>query len=442
MKLNALSLVAVLILPSLVASQLSGRVGPTTTREAKRNKVCNVLNYGGTASKTADIGKPLVSAFAACKNGGTVYVPPGDYGMSTWASLTGGSSWALQIDGIIYRVGTASGNMIYVGETSDFEMYSSTSKGAIQGHGYIFHANKQYGARILRLGKVDNFSIHDIALVDAPAFHLGLDTCTNGEIYNMIIRGGDEGGLDGIDIWGSNIHVHDIQVTNRDECVTVKSPANNMLIENIHCNWSGGSAMGSLGANTQISNILYRNIYTVQSNQMYMIKSNGGSGTVKNCTFENFIGHGNAYSLDLNAFWSSQTKASGNGVQYTGLTFKDWKGTCANGAQRGPIQILCPSAVACTSITLQNVDLWTDSGNGVTWKCENAFGSGGCLRSGDGSSSYSSTTTLVTAPTAYSAPKMPNDLGSGFGLTASIPIPAVPTTFFPGATPASALLGR
>lgn len=49
-----------------------------------------------------------------------------------------------------------------------------------------------------------------------------MDTCENGEIYNMIIRGGNEGGLDGIDIWGANIHVHDVEVTNKDECVTVK----------------------------------------------------------------------------------------------------------------------------------------------------------------------------------------------------------------------------
>jgi hypothetical protein len=38
----------------------------------------------------------------------------------------------------------------------------------------------------------------------------------------MIIRGGNEGGLDGVDIWGSNIHVHDVEVSNKDECVTVK----------------------------------------------------------------------------------------------------------------------------------------------------------------------------------------------------------------------------
>ena len=60
------------MLPTLVSGQLSGHVGPTTTREAKRSKkVCNVLDYGGVASKTSDIGPPIASAFAACKTGGT-----------------------------------------------------------------------------------------------------------------------------------------------------------------------------------------------------------------------------------------------------------------------------------------------------------------------------------------------------------------------------------
>ena len=48
--------------------------------------------------------------------------------------------------------------------------------------------------------------------------------------------------------------------------------------------------MGSLSTDTDISNIVYRNIYTWKSNQMYMIKSNGGSGSVSNAIFENFIG--------------------------------------------------------------------------------------------------------------------------------------------------------
>lgn len=58
--------------------------------------------------------------------------------------------------------------------------------------------------------------------IPAPAFHLVLDTVQSGEVYNLIIRGGNEGGLDGIDVWGFNMHIHDVEVTNKDECVTVK----------------------------------------------------------------------------------------------------------------------------------------------------------------------------------------------------------------------------
>jgi rhamnogalacturonan hydrolase len=158
MKLSAFSCLAALLLPSIVTEQLSGSVGPTTTRTAKRTKVCNVLSYGGVASLTSDIGPPLASAFAACASGGTgkskcceqietscnthSVCPPGNYGMSTWVTLSGGTTWALQLDGIIYRVGTAGGNMIFIEHTTDFEMYSSTSKGALQGYGYVFHAGK------------------------------------------------------------------------------------------------------------------------------------------------------------------------------------------------------------------------------------------------------------------------------------------------------------
>lgn len=80
------------------------------------------------------------------------------------------------------------------------------------------------------------------------------------------------GGLDGVDVWGFNIWIHDVEVTSefclflfpclhpnlslswhpnfldltistvtdKDECVTVKNPSNHLLIENIYCNWSGG----------------------------------------------------------------------------------------------------------------------------------------------------------------------------------------------------------
>lgn len=245
MLISGLLATASLILPA--AAQLSGTVGPTTTTSAKQStKQCNIMDYGGTADASTDNGDAIAAAWKDCASGGEVLIPEGDYGMATWVKLSGGKGTSINLEGTIYRTGEDSGNMFMIEHSTDFEFYSASSKGAIQGYGYEFHKDGKYGARLLRLYDVQDFSVHDIILVDAPQFHLSLDTCTNGEVYNMIIHGGYQGGLDGIDVWGSNIWIHDIEVSNKDECVTVKDPSDHLLIEQVHCNWSGGCAMGSL----------------------------------------------------------------------------------------------------------------------------------------------------------------------------------------------------
>ncbi|KAL3494341.1 pectin lyase fold/virulence factor [Aspergillus germanicus] len=429
--------------PLLVKGQLSGSVGPLTSASSKSQvKTCNVVDYGAVADKATDIGSALQSAWDDCSSGGVIYIPPGDYAMETWVTLSGGNACAIQLDGIIYRTGTDGGNMIMIKHSSDFEFFSSTSKGAIQGYGYEFHAEGSMdGPRILRLYDVSDFSVHDVALVDSPLFHFSLDTSYNGEVYNLAIRGGNSGGLDGIDVWSENVWIHDVEVTNKDECVTVKSPAKNILVENIYCNWSGGCAMGSLGTDTDISDIVYRNVYTWNSNQMFMVKSNGGSGTVSKLVLENFIGHGNAYSLDIDAYWSSMSTIDGEGVELNNVTIRNWKGTEANGAQRGPIKVLCADGAPCTEVTIEDFAMWTETGDEQTYRCENAFGSGFCLQDGDGSSPYTTTLTATAAPSGFSAPRMANNLESAFGTDSEIPVPTIPTSFFPGATPYSALAG-
>ncbi|KAI8933316.1 hypothetical protein NX059_009941 [Plenodomus lindquistii] len=442
MHFSSLFVVAAAIAPAF--AQLSGKVGPLTTSAAKSaKKTCNVLNYGGKADKSTDLGPALLSAFAACKSGGTVVVPAGDYALKTWVTFEGGKAWALQLDGVIYRTGTAAGNMLFIRNANDFEMFSKTGKGAIQGLGYEDHKNgKRDGARLLRVEKSTNFSVHDIILVDAPMFHFVMNTVTNGEAYNMAIRGGDWGGLDGVDVVGDNVWIHDIMVTNKDECVTVKSPSKNILVENIYCNYSGGCAMGSLGADTAISSIIYRNIYTWKSNQMMMVKSNGGSGYVEDVVFENFIGHSNAWSLDIDQKWASMNTIAGNGVQLSNLTFNNWKGTVANGAQRGPVKVVCADKAPCHDIVISDLAMWTETGSKNIYQCENGWGTGFCLKKGTPAAYKPITSTQTTAPTGYSAPTMKEDLQTAFGISSSIPIPTMPASFYPDTPPKSKLAGQ
>lgn len=130
---------------SAVAAQLSGKVGPSTTRDAKTaKKVCSILDYGGSASATTDNGAALAKAWDACKAGGQILIPSGTYGLATWVDLAGGTGVSVNLEGLLVRIssGTAAGTMIAIRDTDDLELYSGNSKGAVQGLGYEFHKGK------------------------------------------------------------------------------------------------------------------------------------------------------------------------------------------------------------------------------------------------------------------------------------------------------------
>ncbi|KAI0745323.1 rhamnogalacturonase [Earliella scabrosa] len=425
------SLLATVLLATATSAQLSGRVGPTTPLSQK-GTICNVLNYGGSIG-SSDIGPAITNAFNNCvvkTPGSTLYVPAGNYQMKTWVDLKHGTKWAFRLDGFITRASTTGGNMIAIENADDFEFYSANSAGGIQGAGYQC---RNAGPRLIRIVNSQNWSLHDLVLVDSPEFHIVIQSGHNGEVYNMAIRGGNIGGSDGVDVWGTNHWIHDIEVTNRDECVTVKSPANHILVERIWCNQSGGSAIGSLSDGTAIENVLYRNVYTNGGNQALMIKSNKGSGYVRNVRFENFIARGTAYGLNIDQFWSSQSPGQGAGVQLQNITFANWNGNVADGVKRPPVQLLCADGAPCFDINLSNVNMWSQTDKAIV-KCENAYGSGvSCIRSGSSHTAYSVVTQSVTRPPGYSTPTtMAGDLASGFATNAAIPTPTIPTSFFPG----------
>lgn len=195
------------------SANLQDAVGPlTSVADKKAVKTCDITDYGATADGKTDVSTALTDAYADCKAGGVIVIPTGTYALDTWVTLTGGSAWAIQLDGTIIRTGADGGNMIceslqhhapcyyvvlrlhsvtVIEHTSDFELFSSTGAGAIQGYGYEFHADGASGPRLLRFYEVESFSVHDIILVDAPVFHFVMDTCDSGEVYNMLIRGGD-----------------------------------------------------------------------------------------------------------------------------------------------------------------------------------------------------------------------------------------------------------
>lgn len=123
---------------------------------------------------------------------------------------------------------------------------------------------------------------------------------------------------------------------------------------------------------------------------------------------------------------------------------QNWKGTEANGAQRGPIKIACADGAPCNAFSIVDFAMWTETGSKQLDTCRSAYGSGSCLKGSkvEPFASYAAITTTVTAaPTGYSAASMKDDLKTAFGTTVSIPIPTIPTSYYPGATPYKKVAG-
>ncbi|CAE6400362.1 unnamed protein product [Rhizoctonia solani] len=409
----------VALLAGVCQAQHVGHVGPTVPATSKMYE-CNVLNYGAKADNATDIGPAIKSAF-------TNY------------------NWAFQLDGLItvdysaYVKGTVAGNALVFQRMNEFELYSSNGKGAIQGQGYLYRLRPNQDGRsgwprLLRVHISSNFSVHDIKLVDAPSFHMVVGEAVNAEIYRITIRGGNQGGLDGVDISGTNYHVHHVEVTNRDECVCVKSPSKQATIENIRCNQSGGSTIGSLKDGSVIENILFQNIENYQVTNAFMLKTYPGGaspGYVKNVVLRNFTNIDVTYNAYITQYWQNSYATGTSNVQLSNITFSDWRGSVNHGGNRGAVVVVGSETNPPVNVNVKNFSFWTINGNKVIDRCDSTYGGGSCIKALSSQATptqYAAVSATATAaPAGWVQPSAPWGIPA-YDLYKPIPVPT--STFY------------
>ncbi|CAI0644902.1 unnamed protein product [Colletotrichum noveboracense] len=463
------ALLAAVLSLSGVAAQLTGPVGPTTAL-SKKTTECNILNYGGISDNSTDVADAIENAYKSCvlvHAGSRLIVPEGNYLIKRTAILSNGTNWASQLDGLITLAyggnwtvdrelilqgfagveqlnatinGEGDGlflqNGITIINAVDFEFYSQNGKGAIQGQGYLYrNSGNTFRPRLVRLISPINTSVHDLILVDSPKFHIVFDFAVNLEAYHLTIRGANLGSYDWVDVVGTNYWIHDIEVTNRDECVSVKSPSNHALVENLVCNQAGsGISIGSLNVSASIANIHARNISIIQGNNIAFIKTYpGGSGYVMNITFENFRSKASLYALDINQYWQNTFEPDTGAVTLSNLVFKNFSGSVADGTKRPPLYLIANDLTYATNVTVEGFSLWTESGTYVVNKISNIFGNGDnsygaadgirSLTSKQSPTAYTSTYTITTTPTGWTVPPSPTWAAASTGYGTDVPIP-------------------
>ncbi|KAE8352875.1 pectin lyase fold/virulence factor [Aspergillus coremiiformis] len=462
-------LLPLLLYSTLALGQLIGPVGPTTPLSQK-TKECNILTYGAVGDNSTDISTALERTFNECVRphpGSRLVVPEGQYLLSRGVVLSNATNWAFQLDGLITAAyggnweinrslvlqgfagvdvlnSTINGegdhkfllDVLVIVNAVDFEFYSSNGLGAFQGQGYLYrNLNNTNRPRLIRLVSPTNASVHDLILVDSPKFHIILDFAVNVEAYHLTIRGANLGSYDGIDAIGTNYYIHDNEVTNRDECVSVKSPSHHALIENLVCNQAGsGISIGSLNVSAEISNIVARNINIIQGNNIAFIKTYpGGSGYVTNVTFENFRSKASLYGISINQYWQNTFEPDTGSVALSNIVLRNFSGSVADGVKRPPLFLIANDLTYATNVTVEDISLWTETGDKVVNRINNVFGTGddsygphnglAQLKSGEKPTPYTSRYTITATPTGWVKPASPTWAAPSTGYGTANPIP-------------------
>ena len=146
--------------------------------------------------------------------------------------------------------------------------------------GYV--QRKEHRPRLLRFVLVEELLIENIILQDSPYHTLYLDAVNRVEVRNISIiarRTRHDGhgwvdltafNTDGIDVAGSNVHIHDCDIWVQDDCIAVKDVKNhtnvtfdpvssNMTFERINATGIGFT-IGSIQG-THVKNITFRDSY-------------------------------------------------------------------------------------------------------------------------------------------------------------------------------------
>jgi len=290
----------------------------------------------------------------------------------------------VQIDGTITVAFNTrlAGTMI---EWNNCHTITLKGSGQILGQGSLWRPNRDLSKypgrpRLLRFQNCNSCKISGLLLNNSPMFHLTLIGNDN-EIFRIVVTADNIGETDAFDISGNNNYVHDVEVTNGDECVTVKNPTTNFLAENVICHYTAGCNMGSFGnaaTDVAISNIHYRNVTMYNSEAGPQIKTYpNNNGAVRNVTYENFNLVNVDYPISINLFWCPHTVCppTTGSLTISDVTYRNIQGT-ENGNSRPAVLIDCISGHKCSNINFETVNIKASSGAATHDSIANACGTG------------------------------------------------------------------
>ena len=212
--------------------------------------VALLIAPGATLYASRNPASYQVSGQAAC---GTSATPAPAASRSSPSPARTPRSWAPQGSGSAQGVINGRGDQDILGTSGSWWALSATAKA---------NSDKQNNPRLIQAQHVNNFTVYDVDLVNAPLFHIYFEGGNGLTVWGVRIKTpATARNTDGIDPdSATNVTVNDSYIQDGDDGIAIKTnsgAASSMTIENSHFYGTHGISVGS---QTQygVTNILVR----------------------------------------------------------------------------------------------------------------------------------------------------------------------------------------
>ncbi|KAH6808570.1 Pectin lyase-like superfamily protein [Perilla frutescens var. frutescens] len=363
-----------------------------TQPDENTNTTCifDVTEFGAVGDGSSDDTAAFRSAWkAACQVENSVVLAPSGLVFMITSTIFSGPcqpGLVLQVDGVLmppdgpdcWPESDSHQQWLVFYRLDDMTL---TGTGTIEGNGQKWWDLPCKPHKLIRFFMSNNLVVTGLRIQNSPKFHMKFDGCEGVLIDKLSISSPKlSPNTDGIHIEDTkSVGIYNSVIANGDDCISIGQGCSDVDIEAVTCGPSHGISIGSLGVHNSracVSNITVRNAFIKESDNGLRIKTwQGGTGSVSGISFEN-IQMENVRNCVIIDQYYCLTKACRNetsAVYLSDVTFRNVKGTYD--VRSPPIHFACSDSVACTNITMSEVELLPYEGVLVDDPfCWNAYG--------------------------------------------------------------------
>lgn len=385
----------------LLAAHIVSSTALPPSKTIEKRAICTPGGYGN-ASK--DDTPAIASAIATCGKGGSIVIPSGTtYNLRSTLDFAGCFGCELQLKGTLkvsndYQCWSDYKAIILVSDITGATITSTTGAGVIDGNGqdaYDAFAADSLLSRptlVYIIGSSD-ITMSGFRVKDPPnVFFSNTGSSRNIEYASLTMIASSKStnapkNTDGFDVGTSTFTtIHNVYVSNQDDCITFKPGANYATVDNVTCAGTNhGVSIGSLGesgdntvTNIYVTNLSVSGCSKAAGIKLYASGPDYGTATVHNVTYQGVTVDDCDYGLQIQSCYNSNSSYCAEYPTTASLTdvyFKDFSGTTSGKHGSVVANLDCSADMTC-DVYVENFSIKPPSGTAEVL-CANFDGSPG-----------------------------------------------------------------